>query len=94
MRTTIRLDDELLKAAKMRAAEQGITLTQLIDESLRERLTRRGGKAEQSRSLQLPAYGEGGVRGGVDLSDNRALRDLMDDVPSGGGGTEAGRRAT
>jgi len=64
----------------MRAAEQGITVTQLIDESLRERLAHRaaaGGK----RQPKLPTYGEGGVRSGVDLSDNRALRDLMDNEP-------------
>lgn len=78
MRTTVRLDDELARAAKVRAAEQGITLTQLIDESLRERLADRG-EQQRSRRAQLPAYGEGGVRNGIDLSDNRSLGDLMDD---------------
>jgi hypothetical protein len=81
MRTTVRLDDALGRAAKVRAAEQGITLTQLIDESLRERLARRG-EAAGTRRVDLPAYGEGGVLSGVDLSDNRALRDLIDDEPA------------
>lgn len=67
----------------MRAAEQGITLTQLIDESLRERLAHRAGPAGTAR-VKLPAYGEGGVLRGVDLSDNRALRDLMDEESSAG----------
>lgn len=80
MRTTVRLDDALAKAAKVRAAEQGITLTQLIDESLRDRLAQRG-EAAVSRRVDLPVYGKGGVRDGVDLSDNRALRDLMDEAP-------------
>lgn len=64
----------------MRAAEQGITFTQLIDESLRERLARRGGPVTP-KPAQLPVYGKGGVLPGVDLSDNRSLRDLMDDRP-------------
>lgn len=76
MRTTVRLDDALIKEAKMRAAEQGITLTKLIDESLRERLGRRAEPG--STSLDLPVFGERGTLPGVDLSDNRALRDLMD----------------
>lgn len=78
MRTTIRLDDELLKQAKVRAVEQGITLTQLIDESLRERLAARPHRMSVE-PFRLPTYGEGGTRLGVNLSDNRALRDLMDE---------------
>jgi len=81
MRTTVRLDDNLLKEAKVRAAEQGITLTQLIDESLRERLTARP-RRSKSEPFRLTTYGKGGTRPGVDLDDNRATRDLMDqDLP-------------
>lgn len=93
MRTTVRLDDALARAAKVRAAEQGITLTQLIDESLRDRLSRRG-EPSGSRPVDLPVYGEGGVRSGVDLSDNRALQDLMEDeYPAGARREGPGRRA-
>jgi hypothetical protein len=77
MRTTVRLDDNLLKEAKVRAAEQGITLTQLIDESLRERLAARPRRRSTER-FRLTTYGKGGTRPGVDLDDNRATRDLMD----------------
>lgn len=78
MRTTVRLDDGLLREAKVRAAEQGITLTQLIDESLRERLSVRP-QQQKVGPFRLAAYGQGGVRPGVDLTDNRAVRDLMDE---------------
>lgn len=78
MRTTIRLDDALITEAKVRAAEQGITLTQLIDESLRERLSARP-RPDKSRPFKFGSYGEGGVRPGVDLDDNRTVRDLMDE---------------
>ncbi|HVD41749.1 MAG TPA: hypothetical protein VNC16_12200 [Solirubrobacterales bacterium] len=81
MRTTVRLNDDLLKAAKMRAAEQGITLTQLIDESLRERLAARP-RRQSTKPFRLTTYGKGGTRPGVNLDDNRAIRDLMDeDLP-------------
>jgi hypothetical protein len=78
MRTTVRLDDDLVKQAKMRAAEQGITLTQLIDESLRERLATRP-RRMSVEPFRLPTFGKGGTRPGVNLNDNRALRDLMDE---------------
>ena len=90
MRTTVRLDDALLKEAKVRAAEQGITLTQLIDESLRERLTARP-RRMSVEPFQLPTYGKGGIRPGVNLDDNRALRDLMDEEePFPRGGSDQG----
>ncbi len=78
MRTTVRLDDALMRQAKIRAAEQGITFTQLIDESLRERLATRPAETG-GEPVELPAFGARGLRPGVDLSDNRATRDLMDD---------------
>ncbi len=78
MRTTVRLDDALLKEAKLHAAAQGITLTQLLDESLRERLATRP-KKMKLEPFRLTTYGKGGVRPGVDLDDNRSTRDLMDE---------------
>jgi hypothetical protein len=78
MRTTVRLDDALLKQAKMQAAAQGITFTQLLDESLRERLATRP-KKMRVEPFQLTTFGKGGIRPGVDLDDNRATRDLMDE---------------
>jgi hypothetical protein len=78
MRTTVRLDDALLKEAKMHAAARGITLTQLLDESLRERLATRPRKMSVE-PFRLTTYGKGGTRPGVDLDDNRATRDLMDE---------------
>jgi len=79
MRTTVRLDDDLARTAKARAAEQGITFTQLIDESLRERLAKRPRGGRSVQPSELPVYGEGGTRTGIDLADNRSLRDLIDD---------------
>lgn len=78
MRTTVRLDDALVKEAKVHAAEKGITFTQLLDESLRARLSSRPQRL-RVEPFRLTTYGKGGVRPGVDLDDNRATRDLMDE---------------
>ena len=79
MRTTIRLDEELLAKAKAYAARHHRTLTSLIEEALRRRLT----ELEQQRvypwkSLPTSTAG-GGLRPGVDLDDSAALLDLMDE---------------
>lgn len=79
MRTTIRLDDDLLREAKMHAAATERTLTQLIEDALREVLARRGA-ATTRPPVELPTSGEGGLQPGVDLSDSKALWDLMDGV--------------
>lgn len=77
MRTTIRMDDHLLKEAKEYAARTGVTLTRLIEDALRELLARR--RRERVREpQQLPTYGGQGLQPGVDLDDTASLVDLMD----------------
>jgi len=80
MRTTIRLDDELLKRAKQQAQLRGKTLTQLIEEALRETLERREKPAPRA-PVRLITSGEGGLQPGVDLDDSASLLDVMEDDP-------------
>jgi hypothetical protein len=84
MRTTIRLDDDLLREAKRAAMDSGQTLTALIESALRERLARRKQPQKRERIKLITAPG-GGLLPGVDLSNNAAVRDLMDeeDLPHG-----------
>ena len=79
MRTTIRMDDDLLRAAKRAAAESGQTLTVLIEESVRERLGRHKPKRARRR-VRLITDGSGGVAPGVNLDDSAALLDLMEGI--------------
>jgi len=76
MRTTVRLDDQLLREAKRAAAEAGQTLTALIEDSLRERLARR--RPGRPSKQRLPRFRGTGLQPGVDLDDTSALLDLMD----------------
>ena len=68
MRTTINLDDDLLAEAKQVAARTGRTLAAVVEDALRESLHRRHQTAR--RAVELPTFGEGGVRPGVDLDDS------------------------
>ena len=78
MRTTIRLDDDLLREAKKRATEAGMSLTALIEDSLRERLYRAGERDRRAEPVRLRTTGRGGVRPGVDLDDSVSLLEAMD----------------
>jgi len=78
MRTTLRIDDQLLADAKKMAAESGRTLTAVVEDALREVLARRK-KARRSGPVRLPTFGGGGLQPGVDLSNSAALLDIMED---------------
>jgi hypothetical protein len=81
VRTTIRLDDHLLREAKRHAARTGRTLTAVIEDALRDLLARSRQGSPRER-VQLPTFPGQGVRPGVDLDDSAALLDLMDRDPS------------
>jgi hypothetical protein len=78
MRTTIRLDDDLLRDARALAARQGRTLTSLIEDGLREQLARTSPEAPRNR-VKLPTFQGGGLRPGIDLDDNAAVREALDE---------------
>lgn len=78
MRTTIRLDDDLLADAKILAARTGRTLASVIEDALRESLARRTASADTR--VELPTFrGGDGLQPGVDLDDSAGLLDLMEE---------------
>jgi len=79
MRTTVRLEDQLMRDAKALAARQGRTLTSLIEEGLRERLSR-AEPGEPRQPIELPTFrGGGGLRPGVNLDDNAATLEMLEE---------------
>jgi hypothetical protein len=78
MRTTIRLDDELLRAAKRAAVERGTTLTAVIEDALRRALGTGAAAASPPEHVELPTFRGDGLLPGVDLDDTASLLDLMD----------------
>lgn len=54
MRTTLMLDDQLLQNAKRRAADLRITVSEVVNQALRDALAT---KAPPARRIELPTYG-------------------------------------
>jgi hypothetical protein len=77
MRTTVRLDERLLREAKALAAQERRTLTAVIDDALRQFLARRSAPRKRV-TTKLITFGSGGLRPGVDLDDTAALIDHME----------------
>ena len=76
MRTTIRINDDLLKRAKKRAADEGRTLTSLIEDALA--LVVAKPKPGRRERVDLPvSKAAGGVLPGVDLNRSGDLEEVM-----------------
>lgn len=74
MRTTVDLSDEVLRQAKRRAADEGVSLREVLETALRCYLA--GGRRQGGYRLQWRPE-RGRLRPGVDLDDRDALFDLM-----------------
>ena len=81
MRTTLRLDDELYRQAKARAATLGMSLTKFLEEAVRERL-HAPMPTPHRRRIRLPvSSATGGLAAGFStLKDAVAAADLADDL--------------
>lgn len=77
MRTTINLDDQLLKQAKAQAAASGMTLGRLIENALRESLVRRETLEKRGRVRLITMQGTG-TRPGIDLDNSQSLLEIME----------------
>lgn len=75
MRTTIDINDTLLRAAKAHAARERKSLKEIFEQALRTFLA---GPAPAPYAPPIPKFRGQGVQLGVDLTDNAALQDIMD----------------
>jgi len=79
MRTTISLDEALLKRARRVALDRGISFNELVITALRVELSR-SPKSLRREKITLPTFGGRGLRSGVDLDDTASLGDIMDEA--------------
>ena len=75
MRTTIHIDDQLFAEIKRIAADTGTAPAAVIQDALRDSLSRR--RSAERPAIELPLFHGTGVIPGVDLSDSAALLGLM-----------------
>ena len=78
MRTTIRLDDQLLKQVKSVALESGRTMNEIVEDACREFIYRRRAAKSRPRVKLTISDGEGGTFPGVDINNAAALQDYLD----------------
>lgn len=80
MKTTLNLNDELMRSAKAYAARQGSTLTRLVEDSLRIHLrAKRPRAAPARRAPVIKVYrGQGGLLPGIDPTSNKSMLDAAD----------------
>jgi hypothetical protein len=78
MRTTIRVNDELYRQIKAKAARTGRPVAALIEDAIRSSLVA-GRKGVPQRISPLPTFGKGGTMPGVDLDDTAALLGHMEE---------------
>ena len=79
MRTTVDIDDDLLRRAREAAARTNRPLREVIEDALRESLGRTKGEGAHRDRVRLPVSKQPpGVRPGVDLDNSNSLLDLME----------------
>lgn len=78
MRTTVSLDDGVLTEVKRLAAETGRSMSEIIEDALRESLARRR-TASTRAPVELPTFRGTGVRAGVDLNSWASLLEVMEE---------------
>lgn len=78
MRITLNLYDEITRALKRRAAETRVTITQIIEDAVRDNLLLKQGTARKRFKLQWTTV-RGRAQPDIDLTDRDALIDRMED---------------
>jgi ribosomal protein S17 len=79
MKTTLNLDDRVLRRAKKLAAAEGITLTAWVGDALRARTAPRLSGLKRFRLVLPTVRGDAPPR--IDIADRKALFDVFDDLP-------------
>ena len=73
MKTTLVIDDTVLKRLRREAARQGRTISELVEAALRQPLAQRPAREALP---DLPTFDSGGAF--VDVADREALHQVMD----------------
>ncbi|MGV9803533.1 ribbon-helix-helix protein, CopG family [Mycobacterium sp. NPDC003449] len=80
MRTTIRIDDDLYREVKARAARSGRTVAAVLEDAVRRGLDPDAHHARPPYTVR--PLGAGGLRPGIDISFNSTVAEAMDEGSS------------
>ncbi|MCY3875571.1 MAG: hypothetical protein OXF88_14930 [Rhodobacteraceae bacterium] len=79
MKTTLNIDDGVMKRLREEAARRGATMSALVEAGLRRILGESAESGEEGRILpKLPSWSSGGAR--VDVASRDELHAAMEDV--------------
>ena len=76
MKTTLNIDDSVMKKLREEAARRGTTMSELVEAGLRLILAESRRQGPGQRLRELPTWKSGGAR--VDVADRDALYSLME----------------
>lgn len=77
-RTTVRLQEPLLRRVKTYARQHNITFTALMERALDAYVARPADKTGTATRWKLPAVGSGGLKPGINLDKTSELLDALD----------------
>lgn len=77
-RTTVRLPEDLVRRAKLKAASEGRSLTALIEDGVRRVLNEKAPRERTRRALPPTSAKTGGLMPGIDLNDSAMLQEQED----------------
>lgn len=78
MRTTVRLDEALMRAVKAEAHRRGETVTALIERGLRLILATGREQSRRGRVAAPVSRATGGTQPGINLDDSSAVLDALE----------------
>ena len=84
MQTTLRIDDQLYRRAKMEAAREGISLTKFLEDSIRKRLDQGASDLAGEWNLRV-CEGDNPYPSGEELKRSIEAAQLEDDLKKLGG---------
>lgn len=76
MRTTVRIDDDLYREVKTKAAQSGRTVAAVLEDAVRRGLA--PAAPQPASRYQVHPTGAGGLLPGVDLASNSGVAEVLD----------------
>jgi hypothetical protein len=78
MRTTVNIEEGILKELKRRAVEEKASLGEVLNETLKLVLLAHRATMDDPVEKPLKTFRGSGLQAGVDLTDGRSLREMME----------------